>query len=99
MERGLTKQERLEYQLKYSEMRKGKKVFIVKWQTTVSSQFNSFLLSFWNHVIHGIIKGLCEWLNADFNPFNFHSFLLFLLLQTESLTGHRVMATATADAI
>ena len=36
VERSLRKDERLEYQLKYSEFRHGKKVFIVKWETSVS---------------------------------------------------------------
>lgn len=38
MERGLTREQRLEVQKKYSEMREGKRVYIVKWQTTVEEQ-------------------------------------------------------------
>lgn len=39
IERGLTKEQRLDYQTKYAEMRNGTLVFFVKWPTTVRNCF------------------------------------------------------------
>lgn len=54
VERGLKKEERLAYQLKYSEIRHGKKVFVLKWETTVRflSTFcqNKYLMSLNNNI-------------------------------------------------
>lgn len=41
VERGLSREERSEYQTRYSVMRNGRRVFICKWETTVTTMFES----------------------------------------------------------